>query len=143
MPSRTSSSALSAAARLSSSGSDTCGSNGPYPGCDPFLVAEHGIARDEDSGACFDHQRRRLGIDAAIDLDLDVGRHRPHAANLLGALRDELLTTESGLDGHHIDGGDVWQYLAQRLDRGRRVDRDARLGAELLDPHDCAIEGRG
>src|SRR5487761_1541545 len=103
MPSRTSSSAFSAAARLCSSCSDNGASDRPDPGGNPLLVAEHGAARDQDRGAGFDHQRRSPGIDAAVDLDFDLSGHCPHTTDLVRTLGDELLATEPGLDRHNVD----------------------------------------
>src|SRR5450759_2237638 len=140
MPSRTSSRAFSAAALLCASCSANGFSNRSNPRGDPLLVAEDGAPRDQHGGARFHYQRRGLGVDAAVDFDLDFGRHGPQAANLLGTVGDELLAPEARLDGHHVDRRDVGQDLSKRLDRGGRVDGNARLGAQLPDPHHRAVQ---
>src|ERR1700682_6288863 len=140
MPSCTSSSAFSAAALLSSSDN---GVSDRLDSClDALLETKHRVARDQHCRAGADGKRGGSGVDAAIDLDLHVWIHRAQAADLLRAVRDELLAAEAGLHGHHVDHVDVREDLAQGFERGRRVDGDAGLRAELLDSLHRAVQRR-
>src|SRR6267143_1288185 len=69
-----------------------------------ILRVEDGCSGDEDVGAVLDRQARSLGIDAAIDCDLErrLMRLLPFAcAFYLGHhLRSERLTTETGMHSH-------------------------------------------
>src|SRR5439155_12183788 len=102
-------------------------------GGDAPLVAVDRVTRDKHRGPGGNDQRGGARVDAAIHLDLDVGGHRPQAAKLLRAVRNELLTAESRLDGHDVDEVDVRQDLTQVVNRGGGVDRHARSRSQLLD----------
>ena len=72
----------------------------------------------------------RRGGDAAVDLQPD---RRAAAAGLVGqaaelrhGLGHERLPAEAGLDRHHEDLVEVVEEVEQPLDRGRRLDGDAR-----------------
>ena len=63
-------------------------------------------------------------------------RRRPAArrrSTLSGELGDERLAAPAGVDGHAEDEVGVAAQLGDGLDRGARVDRDARQAAELAD----------
>src|SRR6266568_2828365 len=131
IPSWTSSRAFSAAACFRSSVKSFA--YGPDAGGDPALVAVDRITGDQYRRPCRHDQRRGPGIDASVDLDLDLRGHRAQTSDLLRAVRDEFLAAESGLHRHHVDQVDVWQDLAQVFDRRRGVDRHACVHAQLLD----------
>ncbi len=76
-----------------------------------------GGAGDEDIGAVLDRQSRGLGVDAAVDFDVDLAfaRFIPlggafHFLHLIGA---ERLTAEAGMYGHDEQDVDLVQ---ERLD---------------------------
>src|ERR1700694_2065142 len=104
IPSWTSSRAFSAAARLSASCLLlNCFANSRDAGGDVGLVSEHRAARHQHGRARLHGQRRGLGVDATVDLDLDVWRHRPQPADLVRAADDDLLAAKAWFDCHHID----------------------------------------
>src|SRR4029077_16719081 len=94
-----------------------------------ILRAGAGQTRDEaihpGQGRLFD----RVFVDAAVDLDHDgqlTGVDQPaHYADLRQHLRDELLATETGFNGHDQHRVELAQNLEVGLDRGTRFYREA------------------
>jgi len=89
---------------------------------------------------------RSLGVDPAVDLDLDVevllndaARDRLDFLQLTG---EEFLAAEAGVDAHHQHEVDVLEHVIEHLGRGRRIERHAGLLTERLDPLDRAVEVR-
>src|SRR4029077_17388382 len=119
IPSRTSSRAFSATARLNNPWSATHVPLSFDAARRAPLEAEYGVARDQHARARLHHQGSGLGVDASVDLDLEVGGQVPNAADFVGAVRDERLAAEARLDGHHVDHVDVGRDLAQGVDRRR------------------------
>ena len=80
---------------------------------------------------------RGLGVDPAVDLELDVetllGDPLGDRLDLLELAGDELLPAEARVDAHHQDQVDLLEHIIERLRRGRRVERHAGLLAERLD----------
>src|SRR6266851_5614824 len=138
IPSLTSSSAFSAAARFSSSLKRIA--NRFDARGDAALVPEDRVAGNQDRRPRRDDEWRGVRVDATVDLDLDLRRQPTQAPDLVRAALDELLAAEPRLDRHHVDQVDVWQYLAQVFDRRRRVDGHTCLRAKLLDRLHCPVE---
>ena len=69
-------------------------------------------------------------------------RARPGRAAASRAVRDERLPAEARVDRHHEHEVDVGGDVFERRRRRRRVEHDARLGAELLDVRDRAVQVR-
>ena len=93
-----------------------------------------------------DRLARGLGVDPAVDLELDIeallGDPLGDRLDLLELAGDELLPAEARVDGHHQDQVEVLEHIIERLGRGRRVERDAGLLAQRLDPLDGAVDVR-
>ena len=136
------------AARASSS---TRGANGlgrlPGPG-----VAEDGAAGDEDVRACSRRHRRRVDVDAPVDLDVDrQGAGVDGAAHLLHLAHDvrhEALAAETGEHGHAQDEVDAVEVRPNRIDGRVGVEGDtgpqaeaSHLGDELRGAADLDVDG--
>src|SRR5690242_5303513 len=140
MPSETSSSAFSAAARLYSSVNrfTDCVDAGP----DAAAMAVHRVAGHEHRRTRSHYQRRGGSVDPSVDLDLHLRGQGSKPADLLRRTRYELLPAEPRLDRHHVDQLHVRQDLTQVFDRCRRVDGHAGLGTQLMDRLHRPIKGR-
>jgi hypothetical protein len=66
----------------------------------------------------------------------------PQGRDLVEDRRDEALAAEAGVDAHEQHHRDVAQHPADGLERGRRVEDDHRLLAELADRRDGAVQVR-
>ena len=89
-----------------------------------FRVKDEGTG-DKDVGAVLDRQSRGLGVDAAIDFDVDLccARFIPlgcafHFSHHLGV---ERLTAETGMDGHDEQDVDLVEEGLDRFKRRRGV----------------------
>ena len=104
------------------------------------------VPATSDVGAGLDAFPRRLGIDAAIDLEIDRparGVDRLAQGGDLGELAlDEGLAAEAGIDAHHQHEIEVAQHVLDGGDRRRRVEHAARLLAQALDELDRAVDVR-
>src|SRR5215472_5325740 len=94
MPGSSSSSARWAAARFSGSRSTGRIPQRPDTCCNAARVLIYRAAGDQQGRASGDHQRRRLGVDAPIDLDFERGSQLSYSPDLVRAGVDELLATE-------------------------------------------------
>ncbi len=99
-------------------------------------VLENGGAGNQNIGAGLNALLGGLRVDAAVDLEVDGAAggvdHLAHFSDFIER-RDEGLSAEAGIDGHHQNKiGDVHD-MRQRLHRRAGVDGDARLFAERLD----------
>src|ERR1051325_1054832 len=100
-----------------------------------LAATEYGGAGDQHVGAGAGDERRSLGRDAAIDLEVD----RPAAdqcaqpRDFLRRPRDEGLAAEAGIDRHHEDQVDQVDHVLDRAFRRARIERDAGLLAERAD----------
>ena len=111
-----------------------------------FAAAEGRGPGDEDGGAGVDRLPRRFGIDAAVDLELDVevflGDALGDRLDLAQLAGDELLAAEARIDAHHQHQVDFLEHIIEHLGRRRRVQRDAGFLAQPLDALDRAMEVR-
>src|SRR5690606_9571519 len=57
----------------------------------------------------------------------------PRFAQLVDGAGNELLATETGVDAHEQDHVDLVHHVFQQVQRGRRVEHQARLAAAFLD----------
>src|SRR5690606_20273013 len=98
-------------------------------------VAVEGAPGHQHVGAGGGGGADRVGTDAAVDLDvavvaLDEDRH---LGDLLLHGGDVGLAAEARVHGHHQDEVAQVDDVADGVDRGRRVEGHARLGAHALD----------
>ena len=93
-------------------------------------------AGDEHIGPGGHRPGRGLGIDAAVDLEIDGPAGAVDAPAELGDLvelgGDEALAAEAGIDAHHQHQIDVIPEMVQHGDRRRRIERDPCLLAQSL-----------
>src|SRR5260370_18380863 len=101
IPSWTSSSAFSAAARFSSSLKRIA--NRFDARGDAALVPEDGVAGDEDRRPRRDDELRGVRVDATVDLHLDLRRQPPQSPCLVLPPLEELLAADPCLDRHPVD----------------------------------------
>ena len=99
-----------------------------------FCVKYEG-AGDEDVSAVLDRQARGLGVDAAIDFDVDLccARFIPlgcafHFSHHRGA---ERLTAETGMDGHDEQDVDLVEKWLDRFKRRRGIQRQTGATASV------------
>ena len=85
---------------------------------------------------------RRFPVDAAVDLDRPGAHHLAQAPDLVGRVGDEGLAAPAGVDRHAEKDVGVVHGLANRRDRGARVDGQAGQAAELADGVQRAIDVR-
>src|SRR5262245_9769599 len=108
------------------------------------LGPEDARARDDDVGACAHDVGDVVDLDPAVDLDVDreiaLLDHPAELRDLRERAGDERLASKPGVHAHHEHLLDVFQHPLDRLDRGGRVEHDARLLAELADLADRAVE---
>ena len=107
--------------------------------------AKDGRPGDEDVGAVRGDERRRLGAQPPIDLDVEPRRrHAAHLGNLGAHLGQEGLPAKAGLDRHDEGEVDQAEVRAQGGRGRRRLDRHADAQAERLcaryeRPHRVAV----
>src|SRR5262249_41350104 len=82
-------------------------------------AAESRGARDQHIGACSYRGARRIFLDAAIDLEIDVAAKLVDAGTqrleLVERLGNEALSAEARIDAHHQHKIDVVQYIFDML----------------------------
>src|SRR6478672_3404659 len=113
-------------------------------GGDVVVRTEYCRPGDDSVGAGFDRERSVVAILSAVDLDPGVEPLRlakpTQRLDLRQRIRQELLSAEAGIDGHHQD------YVAQvqhRLDEGYRagwVEYRAGLLAQLPDAREHVVK---
>ena len=108
----------------------------------------------EDGGASDEHVDARLGdlldvvgLDAAVDLQRDVeaalGDQCPRLARLVERRRDERLAAEARVDRHEQDDVDLVHHILQAVERGARVEDEARLAAAAAHELERAVDVAG
>src|SRR5258708_21231329 len=94
-------------------------------GCFRVVRMEYGGAGHQDICTGFYKAGCVLRGDAAVDLDegleSSVVDHATEVANFLEGMRNELLTTETGIDAHDQHQVDILHYIRQELSGGMRV----------------------
>src|SRR5713226_8622988 len=98
MPSCTSSTAFSAAAFLNSSCSVKGVANRLDPGSHALFVTKDGVSRHQHGGDGPGDERGGPGVDSTVHLDLHLRRKNAQPADLVRAVRYELLAAETRLD---------------------------------------------
>src|SRR5260370_22341035 len=102
MPSRTSSSAFSAAALFSVSWSTNSFANRRDAGRYSRFVAEYRTARHEHSRSRLHRQRGGSVVDATVAFDLHLCSYNSQPPDLIPAVGDGLLPAESPRPGHPV-----------------------------------------
>ncbi len=88
------------------------------------------------------------GPDAAVDFEVDgvgeAGRvdHRSDLGDLRFHRGDVGLAAEPGVHGHHEHEVDEVEHVGDRRGRGRRIQCDRRVGAQVVDVGERAVEVR-
>src|SRR5260221_12007771 len=94
-------------------------------GCFRAARIEYGGGGHQDIWTGFYKAGCVLRGDAAVDLveglESSVVDHATEVANFLEGMRNELLTTETGIDAHDQHQVDILQYIRQELGGGMRV----------------------
>src|SRR5262249_34533841 len=122
----------------------TAGEEAPHARTRATGVREDAGPRHEEVRPGRDGERRGSLVDAPVDLEVDgeptLDDARPQAPELREHALDEALPTETRIDGHHEHRVELIEHLFEHDGRRRRVERDARAAAELLDLLHRAVE---
>src|SRR6266513_3396042 len=104
--------------------------------------AEDRRARHERRRAVLHERLREAGLHAPVHGDLygPVAEEGLHLADLPVRARDERLAAEPWVDRHDEHQVEVIEHVAERVGRRGRVERGARLGAELADLGERALK---
>src|SRR5262249_14595052 len=107
---------------------------------------EDRVPGDEGVRAGLPHARYRISIDSAIDLERGAAalfvEYQPRSPNLVDRIGNELLPTESRVHRHDQHEIDLWQYLADVVERRGRVERHPGTTAELADSVELPVKVR-
>ncbi len=114
--------------------------------CEAVGVLVEGAAGNQHVGACCRRSGDRRGTDAAVDFEIDgVGEsgvidHRPDLRDLRLHRRDVGLAAEARIDRHHQHQVDQVEHVGNRRGRRRRVECHRRVGAQIVDVAECAVQ---